>query len=69
MSNVLVYCVCVQQNEDLLKPTVVITAVAPPGIECGPECRRDLTCSIALLWASNAPALTTVKGTNSQVIA
>ncbi|XP_013136056.1 PREDICTED: uncharacterized protein LOC106101380 isoform X2 [Papilio polytes] len=50
-----------QQNEDLLKPTVVITAVAPPGIECGPECRRDLTCSIALLWASNAPALTTVK--------
>ncbi|XP_013176827.1 PREDICTED: uncharacterized protein LOC106124567 isoform X3 [Papilio xuthus] len=50
-----------QQNEDLLKPTVVITAVAPAGIECGPECRRDLTCSIALLWASNAPALTTVK--------
>ncbi|XP_045538626.1 uncharacterized protein LOC106715561 [Papilio machaon] len=50
-----------QENEDLLKPTVVITAMAPTSIECGPECRRDLTCSIALLWASNAPALTTVK--------
>ncbi|CAH2056620.1 unnamed protein product, partial [Iphiclides podalirius] len=48
-------------NEDFMKPTVVITPSPPLLVNCGVECQRDLTCSLALLWAKNVPALGNVK--------
>ncbi|CAK1593572.1 unnamed protein product [Parnassius mnemosyne] len=54
-------CMSNKENENVLKPTVVMKSSPQPTIECSPECQRDLKCSLALLWASNAPSLAFVK--------
>ncbi|CAK1593571.1 unnamed protein product [Parnassius mnemosyne] len=57
-------CMSNKENENVLKPTVVMKSSPQPTIECSPECQRDLKCSLALLWASNAPSLAFVKDSN-----
>ncbi|CAG5005666.1 unnamed protein product [Parnassius apollo] len=54
-------CMSNKDNEALLRSTVVVKPSSQPTIECSPECQRDLKCSMALLWASNAPSLALVK--------
>ncbi|XP_049882466.1 uncharacterized protein LOC126378316 [Pectinophora gossypiella] len=56
--------ICLEDKDDAsihLRATAILTVCPPPEVRCSAQCRRDLQCALALLCASNAPALSSVK--------